>query len=279
MMTNVFKTEESRDKIRFRYNQILSVFPFKQRYVETIFGKTFILESGVPENPPLILLHGSCSNSAFWFEEISILSNMFHVLAVDIIGEAGNSEEKRLDINQDGYADWLKEVLDALSIEKAIVMGNSLGGWMALKFSVKYPDCVSKLILIAPSGLSVQNADFLERAKNTALKNEALTLDSSVAQGNELPKEVEEFINLILWGYNPITEELPAFSDEQIVRLVMPILFIAGKNDIMIDTVSAAQRLNKLIPNAEAHLLENTGHVVLNALEYIIPFLTKGDYI
>lgn len=277
MMTNVFKTKESRDKIRSRYNQILSTFPFKQRYVETTFGKTFILESGAPENPALILLHGSCSNSAFWFGEISILSNMFHVLAVDIIGEAGNSDENRLDINQDGYADWLKVVLDALSIEKAVVMGNSLGSWMALKFSVKYPDCVSRLILIAPSGLSVQNVDFLERAKNAALKNEALTLDSSIAQGNELPKEVEEFINLILWGYNPIAEELPTFSDEQIVRLVMPILFIAGKEDVIIDTVSASQRLSKLIPNAKVHLLENNGHVVLNALEYVIPFLTKED--
>lgn len=275
MMTSVFKSEESRDMIRSRYNQILSAFPFKQLYIDTSFGKTFILESGVPENPPLILLHGSCSNSAFWFGEISVLSNMFHVLAVDIIGEAGNSEEKRLDLNQDGYADWLKEVFDALSIEKAVVMGNSLGSWMALKFSIKYPDSVARLILIAPSGLSEQNVDFLERAKNAALKNEALTLDSSVAQGNELPKEVEEFINLILWGYNPIAEELPTFSDGQILRLAMPILFIAGKNDVIIDSVSAAQRLSKLISNAEVHLLENTGHIVLNALEYVIPFLIK----
>lgn len=201
---------------------------------------------------------------------------MYPIFITEVVRyEAGNSEEKRLDLNQDGYADWLKEVFDALSIEKAVVMGNSLGSWMALKFSVKYPDCVTRLILIAPSGLSVQNADFLERAKNAALKNEALTLDSSVAKGNELPKEVEEFINLILWGYNPIAEELPTFSDERILRLIMPLLFVAGKNDAIIDTVSAAQRLSKLIPNAEVHLLENTGHIVLNALEFVIPFLTK----
>ena len=73
MMANVFKTEECRDMIRSRYNQILSNFPFKQLYVETSFGKTFVLESGDPKNPPLILLHGSCSNSAFWSGEISVL--------------------------------------------------------------------------------------------------------------------------------------------------------------------------------------------------------------
>lgn len=77
----------------------------------------------------------------------------------------------------------------------------------------------------------------------------------TVALGIELPKEVEEFINLIFWGYNPITEALPVFQDEQLMRLMMPIIFIAGKNDIMVDAVTAAQRLGKLIPNAEGHLL------------------------
>jgi hypothetical protein len=43
----------------------------------------------------------------------------------------------------------------------------------------------------------------------------------------------------------------------------------------MVDAVTAAQRLGKLIPNAESHLLENTRHMVPNALEYIIPFLTS----
>jgi pimeloyl-ACP methyl ester carboxylesterase len=272
-MTNVFKTGESRNIIRSRYNQILRTFPFKQQYVETSFGKTFILSSGAPGNPVLILLHGSCSNSAFWFGEITMLSYQYHVLAVDILGEAGNSAENRLDLHGDAYADWFKEVLDACAIEKAVVMGNSLGSWMALKFSVKYPECVSRLILIAPSGLSKQNTGFLKRAKTAALTNEALKLDSSVVQGNQLPKEVEEFINLILWGYNPITDMLPGFADEQLIRLAMPILFIAGKDDILVDTRSAAQRLSRLIPGAKIHLLENNGHTVLNALEYVLPFL------
>ncbi len=274
MMQNIFKSEESRDKIRARYNEILSAFPFKQLYAETTFGKTFVLESGVSENPALILLHGSCSNSASWLGEISMLSTMFHVLAVDIIGEAGNSAENRPDLNQDSYADWLKEVLEAFAIKKAVFIGNSLGSWMALKFSVKYPDCVSKLILIAPPGLSAQNADFLRKGKNAELQNDSLSWDDSV--GNEIPKEVEEYINLIIGGYNPITEELPVFSDEQIMRLAMPILFIAGKCDVMFDTVYASQRLSKLIPDTKIHMLENTGHVVLNALEYIIPFLEEG---
>ncbi|HOP11369.1 MAG TPA: alpha/beta hydrolase [Oscillospiraceae bacterium] len=271
----VFKSEESKNAIRTRYNQILSAFPFRQRYVDTPFAKTFLLECGSPENPPLILLHGSCSNSAFWFSEIMALSAQFHVFAADIPGEAGNTEENRLNLRSDDYADWLKAVFDALSIKQAVVMGNSLGSWMALKFAVKYPEYVSKLIIIAPSGLSHQNDKILEKAKQSAQQNEDLTIDSSISQGIELPKEVLEFINLIGAGYYPITEELPAFSDEQLKRLTMPVLFVAGKLDVMVDAPAAAKRLGNLLPHAEIRLLENIGHMVLNALEYIIPFAAK----
>jgi len=269
----VFKSEESKNAIRTRYNQILSAFPFGQRYIDTPFAKTFLLEFGSPENPPLFLLHGSCSNSAFWFSEIMALSAQFHVFAADIPGEAGNTEENRLDLRSDDYADWLKAVFDALSVKQAVVMGNSLGSWMALKFAVKYPKHVSKLIIIAPSGLSHQNDAILEKANKAARQNETLTMDNSVSQGVELPQEVIEFINLIASGYYPIAEQLPAFSDEQLKQLTMPVLFIAGEHDIMVDAPAAAKRLGNLLPHAEIHLLENIGHMVLNSLEYIIPFL------
>jgi len=273
MKQPVFKSQESRDRIRARYDEILGAFPFKKRYVETTFGRTFLLEAGNEDAPALILLHGSCSNSAFWFGEICALSGSFHVCAVDIPGEAGNSEENRLDLASDAYADWLRETLDALGIERAILAGNSLGSWMALRFAVTCPERVEKLVIIAPSGLSKQNAGVLEQAKRAKAKNEALTLGNGVVGGAHLPTEVEAFINLILSGYYPISEELPAFSDAQLGRLTMPVLYIAGENDEMVDQPGAAEQLKKQVPQAEIHLLEHTGHMVLNALDYIVPFL------
>ncbi|NLV58365.1 MAG: alpha/beta hydrolase [Clostridiales bacterium] len=274
---NVFKTPQSRDQIRSRYNGILSTFPFGQRYLDTSYGRTFVLEAGAPESPALVLLHGSCSNSAFWYPELCALSGSFRVLAVDILGEAGNSDENRLGLASEGYADWLKEVLDALSVSGAVLVGNSLGGWMAMKFAVKYPQFVSKLILVATAGLSRLNPDFLDRANKAASQDETMKVDAGVTGEAALPQEVEEFINLILWGYNPVKEELPVFSDHQLAKLTMPLLYVAGKDDAMIDTVAAAQRLKKQLPNAHVHLLENTGHMVLSALEHIIPFLSGEE--
>lgn len=120
MKQSVFKTEAGRDKFRAYYNQVLSQFPFEQQYIKTTFGQTFMLTAGQESNPPIILLHGSCSNSAFWFPEIMALSSYYRVYAVDIIGEAGNSEEYRPDLNSDAFALWMKDVLDSLCLKKPL---------------------------------------------------------------------------------------------------------------------------------------------------------------
>jgi pimeloyl-ACP methyl ester carboxylesterase len=269
---NVFKSEESKRQILQRYDEILSVFPFKQRYIDTGYGKTFFLEAGEENEQAVILLHGSCSNSAFWFFEISALSQGYHVYAFDIPGEAGNSAENRFDLSTNAYADWLKEVTDTLGIDRATVIGNSLGGWMALKFAVTYPGRIAKLALIAASGLSKQNPATMNDMKTgqTALGNEVL-------DGAQLPEAVLTFINMILSGFLPLREELPVFSDVQLSALTMPVLFVAGEKDVMTDAVAAADRLRAILPHADVRLLPEVGHIVLNPLAYLAPFLAGED--
>jgi pimeloyl-ACP methyl ester carboxylesterase len=144
---------------------------------------------------------------------------------------------------------------------------------MALKFATKYLGRVTKLVLIAPAGLAAQNEDFIEQAKKDG--GGELTADSPISEGAQLPPPVLEFINLILSGYNPITEVLPLFTDEALLRLTMPVLMVAGEKDVMLDAPGAAARLKTLLPCAEIHLLEGIGHMVVSALEYAVPFLTK----
>lgn len=271
---SVFKSNECRDTLRNVYQDILNRFPFTQLYIDTSYGKTFILQAGAYENPPVILLHGSCSNSAFWFPEIMALSNNYCVYAVDIIGEAGNSEEYRLDLNSDAYALWLKDVLDVLGLQSAIIIGNSLGGWMALKFATAFPEYVSNLILIASAGITQIRPQFLSEVSQTRERNEPITMKPSIIGEHEMPKDVLDFINLILESYNPI-ESLPIYTDEQLHLLNMPVLFIDGINDMIIDAEKSSQRLSELVPTAEIHLIPNCGHLIANSLETIIPFLTK----
>lgn len=274
MKNSVFKTPAGRDNFRAQYNQILSRFPFEQRYVETAFGQTFMLTAGQASNPPIILLHGSCSNSVFWFPEIMALSGNYRVYAVDIIGEAGNSEEYRPDLDSDAFALWLKDVLGALGLEKAVLIGNSLGGWMALKFATAFPECVSRLILIASGGLAEVRPQFLLNVEQARQAGGTVPMTSDIIGEHSIPKEILDFMNLIVESYNPI-QALPVYEDEQLLRLTMPVLFINGENDVIIDAQRSAQRLSRVAASAEIRLLANCGHVVTNSVEYIIPFLMK----
>ncbi len=276
MKKSVFKTEAARYKFRAYYNGVLSQFPFGQQFVNTSYGKTFILTAGQESNPPVVLLHGSCSNSVFWFPEIMALSGNYRVYAVDIIGEAGNSEEYRPDLNSDAFANWMKDVLDALGIEKTILIGNSLGGWMALKFATTYPERVLKLILIASAGLAEVRPQFIDNAAKTLQASESVPVNPSIIGENDVPKEVIDFINLIVESYNPVLH-IPVYTDKQLQQLNMPVLFIDGKNDFIIDADQSAQRLSRLVPSARINLLTNCGHVVTNSIEYIIPFLIDGN--
>ncbi len=52
----------------------------------------------------------------------------------------------------------------------------------------------------------------------------------------------------------------------------MPVLFLDGENDVIVDAKSSALRLSSLVPSAVTHLLPNCGHVVMNSIEYIMPF-------
>lgn len=281
MNTNkVFKSNEGRDKVLACYNQILSFFPFKQQYIATTYGNTFLLEAGDDKNPAVVLLHGSCSNSAFWFAEMMELSKNFHVFAIDIIGEAGNSDEVRLKLTTDEYALWIKEIVDALHIDKLTVIGNSLGGWMGLKFAVTFTERVSKLILIATSGIVPSSQEFIEKSVKALSEGEQQLkeLNDDVIGQDAVPKEVRDFIALILENFNPITGALPVYSNDQLCRLKMPVLYIAGKEDATVDTPKSAQRLLSLVPAAQVQLLQHCGHVVVNAIDSIRPFLMKEGF-
>ena len=274
-MRGTFKSEKGRDKVRSYYNQVLSQFPFGQRYVETAYGQTFILTAGAELNPPVILLHGSCSNSAFWFPEIMALSNSVRVYAVDIIGEAGNSEEYRPDLDSDDFALWMKNVLTALGVKRTVLVGNSLGGWMALKFATTYPEYVSKLILIAASGLAQVRPQYLVNSGQTQQTDGTASERPAIIEEQSVPKAVLDFINLIVENYNPIGE-LPIYTDEQLLKLNMPVLFVDGENDVIIDAEKSSQRLSHIIPSAAIRLIPDCGHVVTNSIEHIIPFLMQA---
>lgn len=275
MKTSVYQSPEKKEIFRAVYNNILSTMPFAKRTIDTPFGETFLLEAGDPAKPAVVLLHGSCSNSAFWFNDIMALMNDYHVFAADIPGEAGNSSECRLSLDEQDYADWMASVLDALNLPRASIAGNSLGGWMALKFATAYPTRVEKLMLFASGGLAPIRADFLERAQAAEAAEESLSFDEDVAGDEQIPKEILDFINLILDSYYPLNIPMPLFSNEQLNTFTMPVLYVAGLRDDLLDSPAGEAALRAGVPHAEIHILPEAGHMITTPFVWMLPFLAK----
>lgn len=128
----------------------------------------------------IMLLHGKNFNGAYWARTAKDLSEKgFRVIIPDQIGFGKSSKPHRYQFSFSQLAENTKAVLDELGIDKTIVLGHSMGGMVASRFTLLYPEKVQKLILENPIGLedyktfaSYQNID---QAYQSELKNTAET--------------------------------------------------------------------------------------------------------
>jgi pimeloyl-ACP methyl ester carboxylesterase len=278
---SIFKSPTGRQNILDQYDKMLAYFdfPYKEHYVDTAYGSTFVLEAGSPEKPPLVLFHGSTSNSAAWFADLKELTCSFRVYAVDLIGDAGHSAETRLDMKSDEYAWWIRDIFAQLNIRKAAIMGNSLGAWMCLKFAAVFPESVDRIVLLAASGIAPVRALFVIRVILYGMRGGkgAESITQMVYGKDRIPREVIDYVKLIGENYSPYTGEVPVLKDSELRRLVMPVLYIAGEDDKLTNAPKCAKRLRKLLPRPTINILKNKGHVIFNILDKALPFLTAEE--
>lgn len=116
---------------------------------------------------PIILIHGMGSASTAWQTIVPELSNTHRVITVDLPGHGATELPPETDMNPKALAEYVFETMDSLSIEKAHVVGNSLGGWTALEMAAVKPDRVASVLGLAPAGLWL--APFTARYPGTAI--------------------------------------------------------------------------------------------------------------
>jgi pimeloyl-ACP methyl ester carboxylesterase len=100
----------------------------------------------------LLLIHGMAGSSETWRAVIPQLSKNYRVVAPDLLGH-GQSAKPRGDYSLGAFAVWLRDLLDELGISRATIVGQSLGGGVAMQFVYQHPDYCQRLILISSGGL------------------------------------------------------------------------------------------------------------------------------
>ena len=100
----------------------------------------------------LVLIHGMAGSSGTWRAVIPQLSRKYRVVAPDLLGH-GQSAKPRGDYSLGAFAVWLRDLLDELDVSRATIVGQSLGGGVAMQFVYQHPDFCERLILISSGGL------------------------------------------------------------------------------------------------------------------------------
>ncbi len=120
------------------------------KYLELHGDRIAYREAGT--GPPLLLIHGMAGSSATWRAIIPQLSTKYRVIAPDLLGH-GMSAKPRGDYSLGAFAVFLRDLLDELGVARATVVGQSLGGGIAMQFVYQHREYCERLALIGSGGL------------------------------------------------------------------------------------------------------------------------------
>ncbi len=123
---------------------------FPVRY-ETIHGHKIGYRLG-GQGPVLLLLHGIAGSSRTWIPAMELLQANYTVIAPDFVGH-GHSAKPAGDYSLGNFANWMRDLLVILGIERATVVGQSFGGGVAMQFAYQFPDRCERLVLVDAGGL------------------------------------------------------------------------------------------------------------------------------
>jgi 2-hydroxy-6-oxonona-2,4-dienedioate hydrolase len=128
----------------------------RDKYATVSGAKIHYIEAGT--GPTVVLLHGLGASTVNFVFSIDPLAQSFHVIALDQIG-FGESDKPRINYRITTYVEFLDGFLKELKIERASLVGKSLGGWVAAAYALEHPQRVEGLVLVDAAGFAPP-ADF-----------------------------------------------------------------------------------------------------------------------
>lgn len=284
---SIYKSAAGARAVEARYRELLAQWPVPNAHlrVPTREGETFVIASGLEDAPAVLLFHGSAFNSVTWMGDVAAWAAHFRVYAVDVIGHPGLSAPSRPPYETAAHALWIEDLMQALGIERAALVGISLGGWLAVDFAARNPQRVRSLVLLAPGGVGrerMSTAQLLFTVLPLLLlgrwgrrKAMARMLGPAKIEDAAGAQVVAEFTSLINRHFRQRLDKLSRFDDAALRRLVMPVLLIVGAQDPMLDSAETRRRLEATVGDLEVRELPDVGHMVVGQTQPILQFLQR----
>ncbi len=246
---------------------------------------TFYLEAG--SGPPVVLLHGLGATNASMLPPLWDLARDHRVLAPDLPGFGGSGKPIR-SYDFPFFAAWLRDFLDAVGVDKAVLVGNSLGGRIALEAGLSLPDRVDKLVLLCPSPAFLRGRQYVPLVKllrpELAVVPMLLTHRAVVEVARSLFFEpdrlrsewydsfADEFLRVFaspkgrvafFSAARQVYLEKPSGEDgfwDRLPALKRPSLFVWGRNDWLVPA-RFEHHISRALSNSDSVILDECGHV------------------
>lgn len=153
---SVYRSLKGRAEFMAFYDGALERLPFpvEGREIQTRFGRTHLGIGGNAAGPPLIVLPGMSIPSPLMLEFFQVHARDHLLIAPDLIGHPGRSEDRVHTARNHGFGLWLADLLDGLGLEKAEMVSGSFGSSFALDLATFAPERVGRQGLVVPAGLT-----------------------------------------------------------------------------------------------------------------------------
>jgi pimeloyl-ACP methyl ester carboxylesterase len=256
-----------------------------------VFGqKINYLEAG--SGPTVVLLHGLGGNTTNWAFNVPALAQKFRVLVPDQVG-FGLSDKPLINYRVATYVDFLDRFLAELKVERASLVGNSMGGWIASSYALKHPSKVERLVLVdaagfappkdfdlaALSGLNPSTRDGMRQLAGMVFFNRMMSSDAAIdllltqrlSAGDGYT--IQSLVESIHRGEDML--------DGRLAPLKQPTLIVWGREDGLTPLAREGEKFRQAIPHAEMVVFEQCGHVpqVEKAAEFnaaVLKFLSAA---
>lgn len=228
---------------------------------------------------PVLLLHGWLNSWAVWRPTIQLLSREFRLYALDFLG-FGDSGDQAANFSVTNFVTMVREFMDRMGIQRAPLVGHSMGGTVALSTALRYPEHVVKVVVVGSPivgeslspllklaanrnwiGLG-ENRPFLYNAFQTGFRPILRVYSHLLARdGNALGKMLTEDMSKL--AVAPFFESVTTLRHTDLRPLLpelrMPVMGIYGKRDLIVSP-KQHQVLKASLPSSQIKWFENSGH-------------------
>jgi pimeloyl-ACP methyl ester carboxylesterase len=236
-----------------------------------------VRDEGKREAPAVIMIHGFGASLHTWDPWTQELLQDYRVIRLDLPGSGLSAPDANNDYSDTRSIELLLKIMDKKNIDKAVFMGNSIGGRIAWRMASDHPDRVKKLVLIAPDGFASPGFEYgkppeipmLMNVMRYALPKPILRANLKQSYGNPenlLESNVDRYYDLLLapGSRQAMLERLKQTvlinPHESLKSIESPVLLMWGEKDALIPVSNAQDYLN-LLSHSRLVSFPELGHV------------------